>query len=85
MTASVQERHDTTELGRAGVLAWAATNHVPVCILYRKSDATGAELRKLTPSSVRENSRGRLYVVGIDHARHAQRTFRLDRIEGVLL
>lgn len=76
---------ERTELGRAGLLAWAATNGVPVRLLYRKAGAERAELRTITPSAVRDGRCGNRYVIADDHARRESRTFRLSRIEGVLL
>lgn len=76
---------ERTELGRAGVLAWAATNGVTVRLLYRKPGADRPELRTITPSALRDGRRGERYVIADDHVRRETRTFRLSRIEGVLL
>jgi len=75
----------TTELGRGGLLAWAAANDATVRLLYRKPDATAPEVRTVTPTTVSEDRHGRLYVIADDHDRHAPRTFLLSRLEGVLL
>lgn len=73
------------ELGRAGLLAWAAENDETVRLFYRKPDAAAPEIRTVTPTAVREDRNGRLYVIADDHDRHAPRTFLLSRLEGVLL
>ncbi|MCA1571078.1 MAG: WYL domain-containing protein [Chloroflexi bacterium] len=76
---------ETTELGRAGVLAWAAANDATVRLFYRKADAESVEIRTITPIAVRQSSGGGRYVVAFDQVRHARRTFLLSRIEGVVL
>jgi predicted DNA-binding transcriptional regulator YafY len=78
-------REETTELGRAGVLAWAATNAVPVRLFYRKPGAASAEIRTVTPNAVRQSQRGGRYLIAKDHDRRDRRTFLLSRIEGVVL
>ncbi len=64
---------------------WEATqNRVPVSFSYRRSMAAQATLRHLQPWGV-VRSAGRWYAVGWDSDRHAERIFRLSRVDGEVL
>ncbi len=53
-------------------------------ITYRKAQSHAVrELRMLTPRELRRSRRGADYLIAYDHDRHAERCFRVDRIESV--
>ncbi len=65
------------------VLTEALTTRRRVSFVYRKvaDDATTAARRRVAPHALLHH-RGRWYLRGVDTDRRAERTFRLDRIEG---
>jgi proteasome accessory factor B len=64
-----------------GPLWEAVRDRRPVAFGYRAAGRSTAQQRRLEPWGV-VNRRGRWYVVGQDTDRHAERVFRLSRIEG---
>jgi predicted DNA-binding transcriptional regulator YafY len=76
--ATAEPQLGTIQQGRAGILAYAAQNALRVTIFYRHGGHL--EMRTLTPDKLTPTN-----VSGYCHWRKARRTFRLDRIEGVML
>lgn len=78
MTVTTDPQLGTIEQGRAGILAYAQQNGLTVTIMYRRP--SHLEMRTVTPDKLTPTN-----VSGYCHWRKARRTFRLDRIEGVML